>query len=404
MVDDFMRRLNDSRLNAWENAKHILERAAEEGRDLSAEEEAAFERANADVNALDERLSSLLDAEKRGADLAEAMRGIESRPVDAPAAAAAPADDLRSFLRGETRALTFKPTVAELRDLTKGTSTSGGATVPTTFGGMLWAHLIETATIAGVSTVLNTDAGEPMTLPVTTSHSSAALIAENATITESDPAFTSRSLSAYKYAVAIQAPNELITDTGVDLEGYLAMQAGRAVGNALGAHLATGTGSSQPAGIVTGSTLGVTGGTAVVGAFTADNLIDLHFSVIAPYRNSPKCGWLMKDATLAAVRKLKDTTNQYLWQPSIQVGAPDMLLGKPVYTDPNIAATALNAKSVIFGDLGAYVTRIVGGVRFEQSADFAFGTDQTTFRCIVRGDGILADQSGAVKHFLGGAS
>lgn len=84
MVDDFMRRLNDSRLNAWENAKHILERAAEEGRDLSAEEEAAFERANADVNALDERLSSLLDAEKRGADLAEAMRGIESRPVDAP--------------------------------------------------------------------------------------------------------------------------------------------------------------------------------------------------------------------------------------------------------------------------------------------------------------------------------
>jgi len=121
MVDDFMRRLNDSRLNAWENAKHILERAAEEGRDLSAEEEAAFERANADVNALDERLSSLLDAEKRGADLAEAMRGIESRPVDAPAAAAAPADDLRAFLRGETRALTFKPTVAELRDLTKGT-------------------------------------------------------------------------------------------------------------------------------------------------------------------------------------------------------------------------------------------------------------------------------------------
>lgn len=404
MVDDFMRRLNDSRLNAWENAKHILERAAEEGRDLSAEEEAAFERANADVNALDERLSSLLDAEKRGADLAEAMRGIESRPVDAPAAAAAPADDLRAFLRGETRALTFKPTVAELRDLTKGTAASGGATVPTTFGGMLWAHLIETATIAGISTVLNTDSGEPMTLPVTTSHSSAALIAENATITESDPAFTTRALSAYKYAVAIQAPNELITDTGVDLEGYLAMQAGRAVGNALGAHLATGTGSSQPAGIVTGATTGVTGGTAVSGAFTADNLIDLYFSVIAPYRNSPKCGWIMKDATLAAVRKLKDTTNQYLWQPGLVAGAPDMLLGKPVYTDPNIAATALDAKSVIFGDLGAYVTRIVGGVRFEQSADFAFGTDQTTFRCIVRGDGILADQTGAVRHFVGGAS
>ena len=99
------------------------------------------------------------------------------------------------------------------------------------------------------------------------------------------------------------------------------MQAGRAVGNALGAHLATGTGSSQPAGIVTGATTGVTGGTAVSGAFTADNLIDLYFSVIAPYRNSPKCGWIMKDATLAAVRKLKDTTNQYLWQPGLVAGA-----------------------------------------------------------------------------------
>ena len=112
----------------------------------------------------------------------------------------------------------------------------------------------------------------------------------------------------------------------------------------------------------------------------------------------------MKDSTLAAVRKLKDTTNQYLWQPSLQVGVPDTLLGKPVYTDPNVAAPALSAKSVAFGDFSTYYTRIAGGIQFESSTDFAFSTDQVTYRCIVRGDGILADQTGAVKVFVGNAA
>jgi HK97 family phage major capsid protein len=112
----------------------------------------------------------------------------------------------------------------------------------------------------------------------------------------------------------------------------------------------------------------------------------------------------MRDATLASVRKLKDSQNQYLWQPGLQVGAPDVLLGKPVYTDPNVAAVATSAKSVIFGDISAYYVRIAGGVRFERSDDFAFQNDLVTFRAIVRGDGILADQTGAVKVFVGGAS
>jgi HK97 family phage major capsid protein len=142
----------------------------------------------------------------------------------------------------------------------------------------------------------------------------------------------------------------------------------------------------------------------VVGAFTADNLIDLYYSVIAPYRNSTSCGWLMRDATLGSARKLKDSQGQYLWQPSIQVGAPDMLLGKPVHTDPNVAAIALNAKSVAFGDISQYFVRMAGGVRFERSDDYAFNSDLVTFRAIIRADGLLVDQTGAVKLFAGGAS
>jgi len=181
------------------------------------------------------------------------------------------------------------------------------------------------------------------------------------------------------------------------------MQAGRAVGNTLGAHLMTGTGSSQPAGLITGASLGVTGGTGVAGVPTADNLIDLYYSVIAPYRASSKAAWVMKDSTVAAVRKLKDTTNQYIWTPGLS-GAPDSILGKPLITDPNVASTAVSAKSVAFGDLSAYYVRVAGGMRFERSTDFAFGSDQITFRCILRADGVLLDQTGAVKYYAGGAS
>lgn len=405
MSIELITRLQERRLNAWEQAKSILENAETEGRGLDAAEEEAWQRANTDLDALDERITALVDAEQRAADAAAAFAAIDARPADRGAPASA-ADRIRAFLRGESgRAITVMPTDAEVRDLTKGTATAGGNTVPTSFYGRLWAHLIEVANVINAgATVLTTTSGENFEVPTTTAHSTGALTTEGNAISESDPAFAKRTLGAYKYAVLLQASSELLQDTGVDIEGYIAMQAGRAVGNALGAHLATGTGSSQPSGIVTGASSGVTGGTGVSGAFTADNLIDLHFSVIAPYRNSPACGWLMKDSSMASVRKLKDGANQYLWSPSTAPGAIDTILGKPVYTDPNIAATAINAKSVLFGDFSAYFVRVVNGVRFERSDEYAFNADLATFRAVIRADGILVDQTGAVKYFAGGAS
>jgi len=231
-----------------------------------------------------------------------------------------------------------------------------------------------------------------------------AIVTEGGTIGGTDPTFGQITLGAYKYGLLIQVSRELLSDEGVDIEAYLAMQAGRAIGNAFGAHMVTGTGTSQPRGVVVDATLGKTGGAGVVGAFTADDLIDLHYSVIAPYRASASCYWIMKDSTLATARKLKDTTGQYLWQPSLQAGAPDMFLGKPLLTDPNVAATGLSNKSVLFGDFSQYFVRLAGGVRFERSDDFAFSTDLVTFRCLLRGDAALVDLTGAIKFFAGNAA
>lgn len=402
-MSDFIAKLQEKRANIWEQGKALLDAAEKEGRELTAEEADSFRKMNEDMDALGSQVTMLAERAKADEDMRAAFETIASRKEERPDGREGDdvASEFRKLASGESRG--FNMSAAELRDLTKGTASSGGATVPTGFYGQLWAHLIETAQLMNYVTVITTDGGNPIVFPTTTANSSAALIAENTTITESDPAFTSRTLSSYKYAVAFQAPTELLDDTGVDLEGYLAMQAGRAVGNTLGAHLMTGTGTSQPSGLITGASLGVTGGTGVAGVPTADNLIDLYYSVIAPYRASSKAAWVMKDSTVAAVRKLKDTTNQYIWTPGLS-GAPDSILGKPLITDPNVASTAVSAKSVAFGDLSAYYVRVAGGMRFERSTDFAFGSDQITFRCILRADGVLLDQTGAVKYYAGGAS
>jgi HK97 family phage major capsid protein len=231
------------------------------------------------------------------------------------------------------------------------------------------------------------------------------LVAEGAQLSESQPVFAQASLPVYKYGLTIQITRELVEDTSVDLLGYLARQAGRAVGNAFGTHAITGDGSSKPYGVVTQATVGVTGATSVTGAASASNLIDLYHSVIQPYRNSPSCGWLMRDASVGAIRKLTDVTSgQFLWQPGLQASQPDMLLGKPLRTDPNVAAAATSAKSILFGDFSPYFVRIASGIRFERSDDFAFDYDLTTFRCLARMGGVLTDTSGCLKFFIGGAS
>jgi len=395
-------RLLEQRANIGGEMTALLAHAESENRDLSGEELVSYGKMNDDLDSLRARADRLYADEKATAETEEAMRSLKARKVTGPTAVEEDSP-LQKFLRGETRSFTANPTSAELRDLTSLTPASGAATVPTSFSGQLYQHMIDNAALLQFATVIRTTSGEPLEFPVTTAHSSAALTAENTAISESDPTFATRTLNGYQYANLIQAPRQLVDDTGVDLEGYLAAQAGRAVGNALGAHLVTGDGTNKPTGLMTSTTLGVTGAGATAGAFTADNLIDLFYSVISPYRNSNSAAWLMRDATLANVRKLKDSNGQYLWIAGL-AGAPDTILSKPVATDPTVAAVAAAGRSIAFGDMSAYYVRLAGGIRFERSDEFAFNTDQVTFRCLLRGDGVLLDQTGAVKHFVGGAA
>ncbi len=389
------RRAFDEKLRAETEIRSIFDAA--DGRDLTSEELASVDRLDGEVRSLGERVAELMEQEQRSRDAADALARLA--PLD-ESDGGADVDDvgaqLRNFLRGEQRSVVVAP---ERRDLVKGTATAGGNTVPTTFYGRLVEHMVEVSgVLAAGPTLLETASGESIEVPTTTAFSTAALTAEAAAIAESDPAFAKRTLGAYKYGATIQVSRELIDDTAVDLLGFIAAQAGRAVGNALGAALVTGSGSSQPAGVATQATAGKTGAATTP---TTDDLIDLMYSVISPYRARSSCCWMFRDATAAHLRKLKDDNGQYLWQPSLVLGQPDMLLGKPVATDPNVAAADNSAKSVLFGDFAAYWVRLAGGVRFERSDDFAFSSDLVTFKVVARADGMTVDQTGAIKAFVG---
>jgi len=407
-MSEIVTRLRERRLNVWNQAKEIADRASEENRNFSPEEQGTWDALNGELDALDKRIKSALDQETRAKEQEEAFNRLEGKPVErgVPAQQSQFGTQLRSMLRGDANAPRFidvRPTspLTELRALSKLTTGAGGNTVPTSFYDQLVAHLIEVSGVLQTNpTVLNTNSGENLQIPKTTTHSTAASAAEAAVLPSADPAFGLVTLGAYKFGWTGRVSRELVDDTGVDLEGYLAMAAGRALGNKFGADLVTGTGTSQPTGFMTSATIGITGTTTgQSGAPQYVDLVDLMYSVISPYRTSRSCYWIMRDATVGGLRKLRDTTGQPIWQPSMQLGAPDLLLGKPIVTDPFMPAVVTGAECVAFGDFSQMFIRMVGGIRFERSDDFLFDSDMVAYRAVLRGDGALVDLTGAIKKF-----
>jgi HK97 family phage major capsid protein len=386
----------EERARAWEEAKALLDAATAENRDLTAEESQTFSRINADLDEKDQRIKTIADAEQRAAAI-ESDRRTVGVAADLGGASKAEVDDdamIRSMLRGERRAATF-----ERRTVTKSSATL----VPTSVYSRIVEHLVQGNPVRGLATVVNTTTGESLVIPKSTAFSTASIVGEGSQASASDPTLASTSLGAYKYVVLVQMSNELANDNAVDVAGFLARQAGIAIGVATRGHMTTGDGSSKPYGIATRATTGVTGAAAVAGVFTADNLIDLRYSVNGVYTAQPGNAWMMNSTAMSNARKLKDSQNRYLFEPGLN-GNVDNLLGFPVYINDSVATPAAGAKSVVFGHIPSYFIREVNGIEVAVSDDFAFDYSVRTFRVTLRTDADLVDQTGAVKCFVGGAA
>jgi HK97 family phage major capsid protein len=312
----------------------------------------------------------------------------QARPVVESVQEKNDADAIRALARGEIRSYNF-----EKRDITKG---STGSPVPTSFYDQVILLARTVGPMLETSTILNTASGENLQIPSLSTYSVGSVTTEGNAIGESDPVFNSfRTLGAYKYSFLTQVSRELVEDAGIDILSFLAVQTGNALGFAINEGLTTGTGTVQPNGIVTRA------GSAVTGTSlnpTADNLIDLVYSVDTVGRRLPGTGFQMNSSSIANVRKLKDNAGQYLFTPALSADARDLLLGYPIFENPAMATAASAVKPVIFGNLPSYYVRSVGGIKLDRSDDFAFSNDLITFRATARYDGDLI-QTSHVKFF-----
>lgn len=405
-MSEYLKKLVEDRQSAYHAAKAKMDEAAAESRDLSAEEREFVDRTFAELDEKRAMIDTLVEAEKREREIAESMRGLEDvvRPVEARTAAAeSDADILRSLLMGERRAHSFQ---FEKRDVT---SSSTNAPLPKTFASAVidQARLVGPMLDPSVVTVLNTTSGEELVLPSLASWSTAGYEAEAAEIDESDPGFGTTSLKAYKYAFLVEVSQEFLADSQIDVIGFLGQQAGNAIGYAVNNKLTLGTGTVEPKGIVAASTLGVTGGTATstagTGHFTADNLIDLVYSLDGAARRLPGFGIMANGSSIGAMRKLKTSSGDYVFVPSLQPGTPDSILGYPLIENPAMASVASGAKSVIAGHFPSYYVRTVGGIDVARSDEYAFNRGMSVLRFQIRVDGNLP-QTSHVKHHLGGTA
>ena len=432
MASEVAKTLRDRRQQAWHEARAILDTGTQENRDLSAEEEGKFQALNGEIDKIDERLKAVLDAEERSRETDAAYNRLASRPQEVRTSFNVMEEELRNWMKGSAPDLSPR-TIArnqqsrslnnilrggmadprvreEVRIMTTngvlGGSTNASSVVPVDFYDQLIAYLIEVSGLLQTGpSVLNTAGGETIQVPVASAHITGTSVAQGATIPSADPAFSQKTLSSQKFGALTQLSRELIDDTAVDLLGYLAMSTGRAIGNAFGSALVNGT-SSISGGVLAGAAASVTGTsvTGTLGAPTYNNLVDLEYSVIAPYRQSRSCYWLAADKTIGALRKIVDGNSRPIWEPSAVLGAPDLLLGKPLVSDPFMPQLGATGRQVLaFGDFSQYFVRLVGGLRFERSDDFSFGSDLITFRALLRGDGNWGDAT-AVKTFVTNAA
>ena len=220
------------------------------------------------------------------------------------------------------------------------------------------------------------------------SKGSAAWIDEEGQYTESDDVFGQVQLDAHKVGTIIKVSQELLTDSAFDLESYFNSEFVRRIGTKEEEAFLVGNGTHKPTGLLNatgGAQVGVTAASAT--AITADEVIDLFYSLGAPYRKNAV--WILNDATVKAIRKLKDSSGQYLWQPALKDGEFDTILGKRYFTSAYMPAIAAGAKTILFGDLSFYWIGDRQGITFQRLNERFADYGQVGFLASKRLDGKL---------------
>lgn len=353
--------------------------------------------------------------EKRRQDVADRIATAHIHAASSDATARSVRDKggasiYNRWLRGGDRAITAEEWASIRATMSTTTGSEGGYTVQTEVAKSVADALKAFGGMREVSTVIQTSGVGDMNFPTSDGTSETGeLIGQNTTATAADPTFGVVTIATYKFSSKIvAAPFELLQDTSVDIESFINKRLAERLGRITNTYFTTGTGTAQPRGIVTASSVGKTGTTGQTVTVIFDDLVDLIHSVDPEYRKSPSCRFMMADSSLKIVRKIKDSQNRPIFLPGYDgLGGPmpDSILGYQVTINQDIAVMAANAKSILFGDFSKYVIRDVMGLtmfRFDDSAYVKLG--QIGFLAWARSGGNFIDVGGAVKHYANSAT
>ena len=380
--------LREKRAKAWETAKAFLDTKRGTDGIVSAEDTATYEKMEADVVALGKEIDRLEKQEALDRELSKPLNTpLTEKPIfhgTESKSGRASAEYQKAFwnvMRSKN------PSHEVINSLTVGTDSEGGYLVPDEFERTLIEALDEENIFRKLANVISTSSGDRK-IPVVASKGTASWIDEEGAIPESDDSFGQVSIGAYKLGTMLKVSEELLNDSVFNLERYIAREFARRIGNKEEDAFFTGDGSGKPTGILAatgGAQVGVTASSAT--AVSIDEVLDLFYSLKSPYRN--KAVFVMNDATIKAIRKLKDGQGQYIWQPSLQAGTPDTILNRPVYTSSYVPTIAAAAKSIIFGDFGYYWVADRQGRVFKRLNELYAVTGQVGFVATQRVDGKL---------------
>jgi HK97 family phage major capsid protein len=373
--------------------------AEAESRDLNTDEDNKYKDLESKSASIRSRIARLQEMENLSKGQAKDQRKSDDK-ADKDAEKRELAEAVNTYLRRGLEGCTAEQrSLLESRALSHVTGNAGAYTIPEGFANELELAMKAYGGIMQVATIMDTDTGNDIPHPTMNDTGNVgAILGENTDAGASvDPSFGVVTLKAYTYSSKpILVPNQLLEDSAFNLETYLANALAERIGRAFNVHGTTGDNNSKPQGIVNASAKGAD---AAAAAITYDNLVDLQHSIDPAYRQNGK--WMMNDSTFKALRKLKDSTNNPIFQLSMRDGEPTTLLGKPVIINNDMAEIGASAKSVLFGDFSKYKVRRVKNYGVKRLVERYADYNQTGYILFVRLDGKLIDAgTNPVKHLL----
>ena len=385
--------LREKRANLWDAAKKYRDSHIGADGTMAAEDAVTYDRMVDDVD----RMKQEIDRLERQAAIDDEMNRPTSRPLvgtpDKTVDNEKPGTASAAYKKSFWNMIRSKIITPEIHNTLKiGEDDHGGYLAPDEFERTLIEALEEQNIFRQLAHVIQTSSGDRK-IPIVASKGTASWIDEEEAYPASDDTFGIMTIGAFKLATTIKVSDELLHDSVFDVPSYIAKEFARRIGAAEEEAFFTGNGTGKPTGVLAdkvdnkdvGAQVGLT--TASSTAVTFDEVIDLFYSLRAPYRKNAV--FVMNDATVRNLRKLKNGSGDYLWQPAVTANTPDSIMSRPVYTSAYMPTIEAGAKSILFGDLSYYWIADREGRTFQRLNELYAPTGQVGFLSSERVDGKL---------------